>query len=143
MTTNSRNALPTPLITAATILSVFFATACFAAGAGSVDDHFTPTEEALVEAIAEANKQEAPLTLEDKALRVLQTYCASCHGGTAAYPTQFLAGEKEDVINNLRYFKFALQLKVQHRIMPPIEPARTQLWQSGDVNILLEYIDSL
>lgn len=74
-------------------------------------------------------------------LNIFARYCHQCHASGLPFPPQFLIGDEQEVIKKIGLLKSKIKFKLTNRLMPPDQSERIQLETSGDLQILLDYIE--
>ena len=91
--------------------------------------------------------QEAtPSLFSSDPINKMWKHCAACHSGQSQFPPGFLYGSEKEVIVYLKNLKE----KIIHRLeagdnngMPPTRPLREKLINSGDKEVILNFIRGL
>lgn len=74
-------------------------------------------------------------------LNVFARYCHECHASGLPFPPQFLLGTEEEVSDKIEKISQKIHYKLTKKLMPPSQSERNLLESSGDLNLLLNYID--
>lgn len=79
----------------------------------------------------------------ERELNVFARNCHTCHASGLSFPPQFLLGSEADVKSHIFSLREKILFKLKNHLMPPSAEAREALESSGDLAILLNYLEGL
>lgn len=76
-------------------------------------------------------------------LNIMSNYCARCHGSGSNLTVQFMLGNENQVLANLRSLKGSIISQIQSEAMPPGRGERANFINSGDATRVLQFVQGL
>ncbi len=77
-------------------------------------------------------------------LNVFSRYCSECHSSEIEFfPIQFLSGNEQEVIDTMKASVDEISFVLEEKHMPPSRKLQRILSESGDLKIMMDYLNSL